>query len=113
MEVNELYSLQKIEHIARGDQAFLRKMINLFLEQAPSSVKDIRQAYEKKDFAAMAAQAHRLKSALDTMAITSLQQDIRALERMDHEEAGTAEAGVLINKLETVIDQVVAQVRTI
>ncbi len=113
MEVNELYSLQKITHIARGDQVFLRKMINLFLEQAPSGVRDIRQAYERKDFAAVAALAHRLKSALDTMAIASLQQDIRKLERMDDENAATAEAGDLIAKLETVIGQVVAQVRTI
>ena len=112
MEVKELYSLEKIKQIAQGDKQFLRRMINLFLEQTPVTVREMREAHDARDFSTMAMLAHRLKSVLDTMDIQSLREDIRRLEKMDHESPVTAEANALITRVETVIAAVVARMHT-
>jgi HPt (histidine-containing phosphotransfer) domain-containing protein len=80
-----LYSLSKLENACRKDPVFIRKMTDLFIQQLPTAVKDIRGSFEKKDYNTMKAVAHRIKPTLDNMCITSLFQVIRDIETFPDE----------------------------
>jgi two-component system, sensor histidine kinase len=80
-----LYSLSKLESACRKDPVFIRKMTDLFIQQLPMAVKDIRSSFEKKDYDSMKAVAHRIKPTIDNMCVSSLYQVIRDIESFPDE----------------------------
>ncbi len=111
MEKNELYDLSKLREISKGNSAFVEKMIKLFSDQAPSSVKEIREAYGQKDLEKVKAVAHRLKPSIDNMGIHSLTKEIRQIETLALSGDQEQELPGLIEQLETVLVEVVGKLR--
>ena len=104
---NGLYKLDMLEKISRGNEAFVNKMIDLFIQQTPSAVSEIKEAYEAGDFAKVKAVAHKMKPSIDNMEIVSLVSDIRQIEALASQGKRSAELGILISKLDEVIEKVV------
>lgn len=105
---NGLYKLDMLEKISRGNEAFVSKMIDLFIQQTPSAVKEIIEAYEAGDFAKVKSVAHKMKPSIDNMEIVSLVSDIRQIEALALQGKRSEELGILISKLDEVIEKVVA-----
>jgi HPt (histidine-containing phosphotransfer) domain-containing protein len=83
-------------------------MIDLFIQQTPAAVKEIVEAYEAGDFAKVKAVAHKMKPSIDNMEISSLVSDIRQIEALALQGKRSEELGILISKLDEVIEKVVA-----
>lgn len=77
----KLYNLGNLKKISQGNSEFLKKMIALFSQQAPQSVKEMKEALQKKEFDKVRAIAHKIKPAIDNMGISSLHKTIREIER--------------------------------
>ncbi|MGV3637192.1 MAG: response regulator, partial [Flavobacteriales bacterium] len=75
-----LVDLTKLKEIARGDQAFVQRMIDLFIDQAPRTMEEMQQALEAGDPARIGELAHRLKSSLDSLGVRSLHEVVRSIE---------------------------------
>ena len=108
---NGLYKLDMLEKISRGNDVFVKKMIELFIQQTPQAVREIKEAYEANDFAKVKAVAHKMKPSIDNMEITSLVSDIRQIEAMAIQLKRSVELDILIRKLEDVIERVVADLK--
>lgn len=106
-----LYSLSKLNEIARGNKDFIDKMVNLFTDQVPAAVKEIEAAYLNKDFEQVKKLAHRIKPSIDNMGIQSLTTEIRQIETMAAEKQYSGELQQLILHLDQVIQKVVAAIR--
>jgi two-component system, sensor histidine kinase len=105
-----LYSLSKLENACRKDPVFIRKMTDLFIQQLPTAVKDIRSCFEKKDYDSMKAVAHRIKPTLDNMCISSLYQVIRDIESFPDESFLLAlENNIML--LEVIMGKVIADLQ--
>jgi HPt (histidine-containing phosphotransfer) domain-containing protein len=63
-----------------GDEALLRDVIRLFVEDSPRLVNEIRAAIDRADSKQLQAAAHRLKGAASNLAVLSLAETARALE---------------------------------
>lgn len=109
---NELFDLSKLKEISKGNQAFVEKMIKLFSDQAPSSVREIREAYEQKDLEKVKAVAHRLKPSIDNMGIHSLTKEIRQIETLALAGDQDRELPGLINHLDSTLVTVVEKLKT-
>lgn len=103
-----LFKLDNLYSISRGNDAFVKKMTQLFVEQAPISVQEIKEAYEVNDFAKIKAVSHRMKPSIDNLDIVSLTGDIRQIETLALQGKRSEEMDILIHKLDEVIDKVVA-----
>ncbi|WP_316739383.1 PAS domain S-box protein [Pedobacter aquatilis] len=103
-----LYDLSTLRQISKGREAFVKKMVDMFCEQTPLSVKEMIDAYHENDFQQMGAIAHKLKPSIDNLNISSLQKVIRDIETIGKEGLdGSSLPGALRNT-EVTINKVTA-----
>jgi CheY-like chemotaxis protein len=76
-----LYNLSKLEDIAKGNEAFIQKMIKLFIDQTPISIAEIKEAFTNDDTIKVGKIAHRIKPSIDNLGIEILHQVIRDIEK--------------------------------
>lgn len=107
-----LYDLAQIETIARGSQDFVDKMVTLFIEQLPISVKDLSDAYAAEDFEKMAKIAHRIKPSIDGMKIVSLKEEVREIEMFAEEYGKSERLEYLLKKVAEVLNEVIFILKT-
>jgi PAS domain S-box-containing protein len=105
-KASSLYSLSKLENIARGNQQFIDKMIQLFIDQTPKSVEELKAAYKAGDNSKVKSIAHRIKPSIDTMGIDILKDEIRTIEKGAGSHPSSEQFEKLISKLDTVINEV-------
>jgi signal transduction histidine kinase/CheY-like chemotaxis protein len=77
-----LYDFRRLESIGQGNEAFLKKMVQLFVDQVPVAVQELRTAAGNGDFKTVYEKAHLLKPSLHNFAVDCLQEDIRELEAL-------------------------------
>ena len=102
-----LYDLSKLEQIAKGNQAFIDKMILLFIDQTPKSVLELKAAYAVGDYDKIKALAHRMKPSIDTMGIAILRNEIRDIEKNAANYKASERLNGLITKVADVIEEVI------
>ena len=107
MEGSKLYDLTMVESIGGGDPAFVRKMVQLFIDTMPKNVDEINAALQSKDWEQVGKLAHKMKATIDSMAIVSLQEDIRTLEANGKNSQNIETIPSLANKVGTVLKQCV------
>lgn len=112
-EITEnLYSIEKINLIGRGNPAFIKKMISLFDREATNAIDELKKAYAIKDVKTINATSHRLKPSIDNLVIKLLQTEVRELEAFDPNESSWDTAKLLIDKFEKIILKVLAAMKT-
>jgi two-component system, sensor histidine kinase len=110
---NGLFNLDKLNEIAKGNSEFVKKMIDLFILQAPSSAIEISEAFKSGDFIKMKQTAHRFKTSLFNIGVHSLSGDILQIEMFDQEKNSPECIEPLIWNVEKVVCQVVNELNTI
>ncbi|MER2998289.1 PAS domain S-box protein [Pontibacter populi] len=75
-----LYDLQPLQKLARGNQAFINRTIQLFIQTIPETVTTLKNCEQQQDWAGVSAAAHKLKSTIDTLRIEQLQPVVRQIE---------------------------------
>ena len=97
-----LYNLDKLREMCGDDEAFIVKMVTMFLEQGPTMTTGIREAYAAGNLARVKEVAHKLKPSLDFMGIYDMMPVIKEIEVLAvANEAGDHLEG-LINELHEV-----------
>jgi len=78
----------KSESLARlgGDEALLRELCEIFLDECPKLLQKLRQAIAADDPEAVMRAAHSLKGELGYLGATAAAQASRELEDMGHEK---------------------------
>jgi HPt (histidine-containing phosphotransfer) domain-containing protein len=110
--VNEkLYDLTMVHSVSGGDETFIKKMVALFIETVPPNVADLSTATKTENWDQVAKLAHKLKSTVDSMGIRSLKTEIRAVEANAKQKVSLEEIPALVQKIETVIGNCVAQLK--
>lgn len=106
-----LYNLSFLEEISRGNRDLLEQMIQVFIDQAPVAVKQLKAAYHCHDFGEMFMIAHRIKPDIDNLGIVSLKDNIRQIESLTRQEQNGTRLENLIFDLGDTINQVVHELR--
>lgn len=108
---DQLYDLSKIREISRGNDAFVKKMIALFVDQVPASMEEIHAAFQRNDFAIIKAVAHRIKPSIDNMGINCLKNEIRKIETMALENRHSKDLTFLIQKVDVTLKKVIEELK--
>lgn len=107
-----LYDLVKIRELSRGDQSFVDKMIQIFVEHTPTSMTELKVAFENQDFLTISKIAHRMKPSIDNMGIDSLKNPIRELESSAKmENIDENKVASLIEKIRSTLVKVIDDLR--
>lgn len=112
MEPGEkLYDLTMVESISGGDQDFIKKMVQLFVDTMPQNLKDLQQSLKEENWEMVGKHAHKMKSTIDSMGITSLKDDIRTVEAGGKTKTNLEQVPVLIEKVATTLAQCITQIK--
>lgn len=107
----KLYDLSMINEIAHGNQDFVKKMMQLFIDTMPPALSELRQHYIDKNWASLGAIAHKIKPSIDTMGIELLRDDIRAVEKYGKEVTNLELIPELLDKVEAVINKIIEDLK--
>jgi HPt (histidine-containing phosphotransfer) domain-containing protein len=77
---DKLYDSRQLISTGKGKQAFVQKMVSLFLQTMPADLKRLNKAVTDADWDNAGRLAHKMKSAIDGMGIYSLKTLIRTIE---------------------------------
>jgi len=75
-----LYDLRNIKALSRGDDAFVQKMLSIFITQIEETMPLVENAFENGDYAEIARLIHKIKPSIDGFGIHSIQDNVRSLE---------------------------------
>lgn len=73
-----IYSLDKINEMAEGDQDFITSVISVFLEEVPEDLDGLEKAIKDRDYENVYKLAHKIKPNVDILGME--QTRARALE---------------------------------
>jgi hypothetical protein len=110
---DKLYDLTMIRSVSGGDEAFIKKMILLFIETVPQNVKELVDATTTKNWEQVAKMAHKLKSTIDSMGIRSLHSQIRSVEQKAKSGDHPEQMPEMVKEVESVVSVCIAQLRAV
>ena len=105
----ELYSLDKIKEISRGDDEFVNKMVRLFIESATKTLDMMLSAFQEKDFIALSALAHRITPSIHDLNISQITYEIKQLELLSKGNPKSELIPEFLLKIESVLRIVINQ----
>ncbi|OOQ56714.1 PAS domain-containing hybrid sensor histidine kinase/response regulator [Mucilaginibacter pedocola] len=108
----KLYNLDKLKEISRGNEAFVKRMVDIFCSQTPGLVADMVSAYHNNDLVKMGAIAHQLKPSIENLEIAKLQQVVKSIENIGKERTENVGLAELISEAEAITDIVIKQMKT-
>ena len=106
-----LYDLSMIRTISGGDESFVKKMVQLFLDTMPGNIEILEKAIERKDWEATWRAAHKMKSTIDSMQIVSLKQLVRDIEGKGRKAEGVESIPSQVKELRVVLEQVMEELK--
>jgi CheY-like chemotaxis protein len=107
----QLYDLSMVKSVSGGDENFIKKMVDLFIETVPQNVNELNTALKNEDWEQVSKMAHKLKSTVDSMGIKSLKTDIRTVETNAKHKESLLEIPGLAIKIESVINKCIDRLR--
>ena len=111
-DYNKLYDLTMIRSVSGGDEAFIKKMILLFMETVPQNVQELVDATGNKNWEQVAKMAHKLKSTIDSMGIRTLHEQIRRVEKQAKEGELLDQMPAMVSQVERVVSLCIQQLRS-
>ncbi|OUJ75856.1 hypothetical protein BXP70_00730 [Hymenobacter crusticola] len=106
-----LYDLSSVRRLTHNNEAFVRRLVTLFIQTTPPCVLDLERHLASKQWEALSAAAHHLKSSLDGLQIRPLHDTIRQLEACKSVPADLATVENNVAKIREVTSQVITQLQ--
>ena len=107
----KLYDLTMVNSIAGGDDGFVKRMLQLFLDTIPPSLQDMQRETALQNWEQVGKLAHKMKSTIDSMGIVSLKEIIRQIENNGKKGASIDLIPEKVNEVEAVLQQCMEQMR--
>lgn len=112
LPAEKLYDLAMIHGLSGGDEAFIRQMVELFIETMPASTQELQATLDQQQWDAMGKLAHKLKSTTGSMGMNSIKDEIKAVEQNCKKNENLDQTPDLVRKVIVVINQTVAQLKS-
>ncbi|MEM7373637.1 MAG: PAS domain S-box protein [Bacteroidota bacterium] len=111
VKADMLFDLSHLRELSRGNEEFVVRMVEMFVNQVTSVIQELEPSFEGRDFNSLYTYAHGLKPMIDTMRIDILKEDIREIERQAHQEEILESLPELIRRTKHTLQQVVLQLQ--
>jgi PAS domain S-box-containing protein len=77
-----LYDLNKLISLSRNDNEYVKKMVNIFIDQSTFAIKQINSSYANGDLVSVSKIVHKIKPSIDGMDIKILYDEVRDIEKL-------------------------------
>ena len=97
--------------ISGGDSDFVKRMVQLFLDTMPEALTEMEATTKDERWDVLSKQAHKLKSTIDSMGITSLKQLVRNIESNGKTNTNTSEIPGMVRELVLTMRACMAEIK--
>ncbi len=111
VDKEKLYNFNQLKEIYPDNDGFLKHFAGIFLKITPSDCSEMLSTMEAGDWQMVSKYAHKIKSTIDSMNMTSIKTDIRTIELDAKSKTNIANLRRLGLKVEKVISEVALQVK--
>jgi len=104
----KLYDLAMVDSIGKGDKEFTDNIVSIFIEAMPANLESLIKAAADKNFDSLSRIAHKMKSSIDLLGVSTLKQTIRDLEGV---VPGDTNIDENIDQVKKVLEKVIVQLK--
>ncbi|MFD0798039.1 Hpt domain-containing protein [Maribacter chungangensis] len=106
-----IYSLDKINEMAEGDQDFINSVVAVFLEEVPVDLLALEKALEENNYQKVYQLAHKIKPNVDLLGMEQTRAAALEMETLGKSESNMEEIKRIFPSLKNDIDQVVSELQ--
>ncbi len=107
----KLYNLASLNKLSRGNNEFVIKMINIFVEQTADTIEKSATAINLNNFVEASQLIHKIKPSTESLGITTLIKQITLLEKLTKETSDKEQILALFNPIKDILEQVIIQLK--
>lgn len=111
-ENKKLYDLSMVNLIGKDNPAFVKTMIKLFLDTIPAELQKLEEAAINNEHDKISFIAHKMKSTIDSMGITTIAATIRKLELKGEIKETHESIVAMTNEVKNILGKVINQMRS-
>jgi HPt (histidine-containing phosphotransfer) domain-containing protein len=100
-----------VEAISGGDESFVRRMVQLFIDTMPPSLEELQRETHAANWDSVSKLAHKMKATVDSMGIASLQETVRTIEHNGKKGEHAEVIPALVAQFVSVIQDCIAQLK--
>jgi HPt (histidine-containing phosphotransfer) domain-containing protein len=105
------YNLAKVYAISDDDKDFVLQIINLFVEEVPEDLKQLKEGIKEKDHGKAYSFAHKTKPTLDLLGMEAAHEEILQIEQWTKNEGKKKEIKEIFKSLSNRVDAALAEVK--
>jgi HPt (histidine-containing phosphotransfer) domain-containing protein len=109
--MSNIYSLEYLESISGGDDAFVKDMIQTFVKSVPEELNKIKDYIHASNWKKVGEEAHKFGSNLMYLELDELKNIIISIETYGLEMEHTEEIPVLFEELSVGCNQIIKQLK--
>ncbi len=106
-----IYSLDKINEMAEGDQDFVVSVISVFLDEVPQDLEDLETAIKGKNYEQVYKLAHKIKPNVDLLGMEQTRATALEIETLGKNEANSSQIEEKFPLLKKDVLQVIAELK--
>ena len=106
-----IYTLDKINEMAEGDEDFVISVISVFLEEVPEDMAALESAIASENFEQIGKMAHKIKPNVDLLGMEQTRANAYELEKLGKNSGSLDEIKAKFPLLKQDVQQVVAELR--
>lgn len=107
----KLYDLNMVQTISGGDESFVKRMVQLFIETVPPSLADLQKETAQQNWLHVSKLAHKLKATIDSMGITRVKDVVRTIETNGKNGEELDKIPVQVQEVITVLEACMTQLK--
>ena len=109
----QLYDLEQLRRLSDNDEAFIRRLVALFITTTPPVVANLELHLREQELEKLGAAAHHLKSSIDGLQVTPLRTVLRDLEAAAYspETVNWHTLAQDVQQVRNIVDEVIQQLQ--
>lgn len=104
-----IYSLDKIQEMAEGDEEFVQSVLSVFLEEVPGDLQALEGAVASGDYDQIYKMAHKIKPNVDLLGMEQARALALELETLGKAEGDLGVIRSLFPGLKQQVEQAIAE----
>ncbi|MDQ4141554.1 MAG: response regulator, partial [Bacteroidota bacterium] len=106
-----LYSLDLVQKLGKGDLSFTSQMIDMFLTIIPEAVRNMQAHVAAGEWQQLSQVAHSIKPAIDTLLITSIREQLIKVEKDAKNAQNVDDLPQLVSDISRTLEVVIAKLK--
>lgn len=107
----ELFDLSKLKSASRGDEQFIKMMLDMFVTEIPNAIIELEETAKLRDLNKLGSIAHRIRPSVLSYGINSLDASLKKLEGFSDEILDEELAVEVATNICVILNSVVASFR--